>query len=371
MQWRWRKTPLIPYMGAMAEIATKSRIYLDHAATTPACPAAIAAMAEAAAVIGNPASVHSGGRAANAIVETARDAIAAWAGCAPASIIFTSGGTEALALALNRPGRVLVGATEHSAVLAARSEAGVIPVDGSGLIDCDRLARLLADGPALVAIQHANNETGVVQPIDAIAANVAAAGGLLLVDAVQSAGKLPLPRADFVAISAHKLGGIPGTGALIARDPETVIAVQRGGGQERGHRGGTPNLPGIAAFAAAVAQPSDWAAVARRRERLEAGLTIIGAAAPRLPNISCIALPGVAAATQVMALDIAGFMVSAGAACSSGKVASSHVLQAMGLGDGAGQAIRVSLGPATTMAEIDAFRAAHAQMASRLQRAAA
>ncbi|GGE05967.1 cysteine desulfurase [Polymorphobacter glacialis] len=364
----------------MAEIATKTRIYLDHAATTPVLPAAIAAMIEAAAVIGNPSSVHAGGRAANALVETARDAIAAWAGVAPDAIVFTSGGTEALALALHgtRLPRLLVSATEHSAVLAARSDAAHIPVDGDGLIDLAALESALSHGPALVAVQHANNETGVVQPSAIIAEMVAASGGLLLVDAVQSAGKLPLPAADFVAVSAHKLGGPPGIGALIVRNPATLTAVQKGGGQERGLRGGTPNLPGIAGFAAAVAAASDWSAVAARRDTLEASLHTLHpgvrshcAAAPRLPNFASIGLPGVKAGTQVMALDLAGIMVSAGAACSSGKVASSHVLAAMGLGEAAGEAIRISLAPSTTDDDIIAFLAAWHDMANRLSRKAA
>jgi cysteine desulfurase len=357
----------------MGEIATESRIYLDHAATTPAKPAAIAALAEAAATIGNPASVHSGGRAANGIIERARDSIAAWAGCRADAMVFTSGGSEALALALNTPWRVLAGAAEHSAVLAARPDATLIPVNRHGLIDLAALAEALKAGPALVAVQHANNETGVIQPISDIAAMVAAAGSRLLVDAVQSAGKLPLPAADYVAVSAHKLGGTPGIGALITRDPETLVAVQRGGGQERGLRGGTPNLPGIAAFAAAIAEPSDWAPIAALRDTLEArlGTPVHGADAPRLPNISSLTLPGVAAGTQVMTLDLAGFMVSAGAACSSGKVATSHVLTAMGLGTAASEAIRVSLGPATTAAEIDAFAEAWETMATRLRKRAA
>ncbi len=363
----------------MAQIAIKSRIYLDHAATTPAVPAAIAAMVTAAETIGNPSSVHAGGRAANAIVEAARDTVAQWAGCQPDAVIFTSGGSEALALALNTPLRVLAGATEHAAVLSARPDAVLLPVDGDGLIDLAALGAALGaalqSGPALVAIQHANNETGVIQPVDAIAALVAAAGGRLLVDAVQSAGKLPLAPiiavADFVAVSAHKLGGVAGTGALIARNPTLITAVQRGG-QERGLRGGTANLPGIAAFAAALTEPRDWAPIAARRDAMEAqlGAPVHGAGTPRLPNISNLALPGVAASSQVMALDLAGIMVSAGAACSSGKVAASHVLAAMGVA-AAGEAIRVSLGPATTAAEVDAFVDAWRTMAARLQRRAA
>jgi cysteine desulfurase len=364
-------------MVAMAEIAMKSRVYLDHAATAPVTAAARDAMLAALANVGNPASVHAAGRASNGLVERARDGVAAFAGCAPETVVFTSGGTEALALALHGAGmaRCIVSAVEHSAVLAARSDAIVVPVGSDGLIDLAALAALFADGPALVAVQHANNETGIIQPIADVAALVAAAGGLLLVDAVQSAGKLPLPAADFVALSAHKLGGPAGVGALIARNPATLIAVQRGGGQERGLRGGTPNIPGIAGFAAAVAEARDWARVAMLRDRLEAGVTaaggiVHGVAAPRLPNIASIGMPGVAGGTQVMALDLAGFMVSAGAACSSGKVAVSHVLAAMGLGAAAGEAIRVSLGPQTTADEVDEFVAAWLQMARRLATAA-
>ncbi len=363
-------------MVAMAEIAMKSRVYLDHAATAPVSAPARAAMLAALESVGNPASVHGAGRAANGLVERARDAVAAFAGCAPDAVVFTSGGTEALALALLGTGmaRCLVSATEHSAVLAARSDATIIPVGRDGVVDLAALADLLAAGPALVAVQHANNETGVIQPVAEVAALVAAQGGLLLVDAVQSASKRALPVADFVALSAHKLGGPAGVGALIVRNPATLVAVQRGGGQERGLRGGTPNIPGIAGFAAAVAEPRDWAGVAMLRERLEAaalsaGGIIHGASARRLPNISNIGLPGVAGGTQVMALDLAGFMVSAGAACSSGKVAASHVLAAMALGAAAGEAIRVSLGPQTTAADVDGFISAWTRMAQRLAKA--
>jgi cysteine desulfurase len=360
-------------MVMMATIATKSRIYLDHAATTPAWPPAIAAMADAATLIGNPASVHGDGRNANAVVEQARDAVAAWAGVAPASVVFTSGGTESIALAMNGCGqpRALAMATEHSAALQARTDVAIIPVDGSGLIDLGALEQMLAGAPAIVAVQAGNNETGVIQPLAEVAALVAAAGGQLLADCVQSAGKLALPAADFIALSGHKLGAPPGIGVLIVADPGQLAAIQRGG-QERGLRGGTPNLPGIAAFGAALARPADWATVAARRARLEAalqaeGAIIHGAAAPRLPHISNVGLPGVKAGTQVMALDLAGFSVSAGAACSSGKVAASHVLAAMGLGAAAGEAIRISLGPDTSDANVDAFIAAWRAMAARLR----
>ena len=364
-------------MVDMAKIAMKSRVYLDHAATAPVTATARDAMIAALAAVGNPASVHAAGRASNGLVERARDGVAAFAGCAAEAVVFTSGGTEALALALHGAGmaRCIVSATEHSAVLAARADAAVVPVGRDGIVDRAALAVLLAAGPALVAVQHANNETGVIQPIADIAALVAAQGGLLLVDAVQSAAKLPLPAADFIALSAHKLGGPAGVGALIVRNPTTLNAVQRGGGQERGLRGGTPNIPGIAGFAAAVAEPRDWTAVAALRDQLEAALVsaggiVHGAGTARLPNISNIGLPGVAGGTQVMALDLGGFMVSAGAACSSGKVAASHVLTAMGLGTAAGEAIRISLGPQTTADEVADFVAAWKQMAQRLANAA-
>jgi cysteine desulfurase len=361
-----------PYMALGPCVAMKSRIYLDHAATTPALPPAIAAMAAACALPGNPSSVHAAGRAAGGLLETSRDAVARWAGVPPEQIIFTSGGTEALSLAINGCNLPLIAsATEHSAVLAARDDVRLAPVLPSGLIDLNELENLLQSGPALVAVQAGNNETGVIQPLEAVAALVHAHGGQLLADCVQSAGKATLPMADFIAISGHKLGAAMGVGALIARDPARLHPVQRGGGQERGHRGGTQNLPGIAALAAALDIDHDWAAVAARRAALEtrllaAGALIHGADAPRLPHISSIGLPGVAASTQVMMLDLEGFMVSAGAACSSGKVKSSHVLAAMGLGPAAAEAIRVSLSPATSDAELAAFAAAWETMAKRL-----
>ena len=367
----------------MGEIAIKSRIYLDHAATTPVCAAAKAAMVAALEVTGNPSSVHSGGRAANGILESAREVIAEWANVAPEGIIFTSGGTEALALALHGSGaqRVIVSATEHSAVLAARPDAIIAPVDRNGLLDIRELERLVQQGADLVVVQTANNETGVIQNA-VVAAEVADLAGVMsLQDSVQSAPYRGGSQSGetFTAVSAHKLGGPLGVGCLITREPERLTAVQRGGGQERGLRGGTPNLPGIAGFAAAVAAgPFDWAAIEALRDDLEnrlraawPDLVIHGKTVDRLPHISCIGLPGVSAQTQVMALDLAGFMVSAGAACSSGKVRESHVLRAMGLGAAAGEAIRVSLGPQTTADEIAAFGDAWLAMAARLSPARA
>jgi cysteine desulfurase len=357
----------------MSGIATKSRVYLDHAATTPVWPEAIAAMTAAAQVIGNPASVHGDGQRAHGILERARSRVADWCGQPAERIIFTSGGTEALALAMAGSGlRLLASATEHQAVLGA-APAALLPVDGAGLIDLEALHAALKAGPALVAVQHGNNETGTIQPIEAVAGIVRAHGGLLLVDAVQTAGKLPLPQADYIAVSAHKTGGPMGVGALIAA-PGAPLGAHTGA-QERGHRPGTPNLPGLAGWAAALAAqqrcPPDWPAVAVRRDRLAARLAAAGAvlhsaAAPRAPHILSLGLPGVAATTQVMALDLAGFAVSAGAACASGKVGPSHVLLAQGLGAAASEAIRISLSPATQDEEIKAFARAWEAMAARL-----
>ncbi|MBV8973378.1 MAG: aminotransferase class V-fold PLP-dependent enzyme [Sphingomonadaceae bacterium] len=363
-------------------------IYLDWAATAPIDPAAADAMAVEARAWANPSSVHAAGRRAQTMLDECRRRIAAAFDVPPSRVVFTGGGTEALGLALAQGvGPRFVSAVEHDAVRAqagvslrpgARGGAAVIPVDDDGVVNLEVLEEMIAHADApRVAVMHANNETGVIQPVAEVARLVAARGGTLLVDAVQSAGKLPLPEADYVAVSAHKLGGPPGVGALIVR--EEVTAVQRGGGQERGQRAGTENLPGIAGFAAAAAARAadhGWHHRAHGlRDRLEAGLqgaTIHGARAPRLGTIVCAGLPGVAAMTQLMHLDLAGVAVSAGAACSSGKVRTSHVLAAMGLSDAAaGEAIRFSLGWTTTAADIDAATAAWRAMAARLARAAA
>lgn len=346
--------------------ATVTRIYLDHAATTPVIAAARGAMAEALGNWANPSSVHAEGRAARAALEEARRCMLKRLGARPgARLVFTSGATEALALALGRTraDHVLVGATEHDAVLRAVPDTPRVAVDHCGRIDIEVLRRQLGgSGPALVAVQHVNNETGVVQNIPAIADAVREAGGVLLADAAQSAGKLPLPDADMVAVSAHKLGGPPGIGALILREERLIAAT---GGQERGLRGGTENLPAIMGFAAAVEAVAGWAdATLPLQKRLETGVreaggAIIAADADRAGWISAVQMPGVAAATQLMHFDLAGVAVSAGAACSSGSMKQSHVLQAMGVAaDAANEVIRVSLAPSTTAAEIDAFLAA-------------
>ncbi len=326
---------------------------LDANATEPLRPEARAALLHALEVGGNASSVHGGGRAARALVEAARAALARRAGASPVDIVFTSGGTEANALALHGLGagrRVLVGATEHAAVLAAAPGGQTLPVLPDGTLDLAALGALLASGPpTLVCAMAANNETGVHHPLEAIRALCAAHGAWLHVDAVQFA-RLEIPRADSVALSGHKLGGPPGAGALLLAPGLHLPPLIAGGGQERGRRGGTEALPAIAGFGAAIAAAYDAPRIAALRDAIEAGIrsaapeaVIAGATAPRLPNTSLIILPGASAETQVIALDLMGVQVSAGAACSSGKVARSHVLEAMGFGADAGCGIRLSL----------------------------
>lgn len=359
----------------------RATAYLDYNATAPIEHAAIGAMAEAARAWANPSSVHAAGRYARGLIEQARETVARHLGCLPQAVVFTSGGTEALGLGLNgvQAATRLVSAIEHDAVLAQAPGAIRIPVDADGVVDLAALERLLAEAPSpvLIAVMQVNNETGVVQPVAAVIETAWAAGARVLVDSVQAAGKLPLPAADFVAVSAHKLGGPPGVGALIVRCADGFEAVTRGGGQERGLRAGTENLPGIAGFAAALEVRSGdagWLERARRlRDRLEARLQtefgavqIFGQHAERIGTTSCIRMPGVPAATQLIALDLAGYRVSAGAACSSGKVKTSHVLAAMGIAvQAAGEAIRVSLGWRTTEAEVDGFADAWLALARR------
>lgn len=360
---------------------TLDMTFLDWAATAPLHPAAQDAMAAGAARLAsgewaNPSSVHAPGRAARRAITRAREALAAAFSVPSESLIFTSGGTEALALALDgAPSTVrLVGATEHAAVLEAAGRALRIPVHANGLLDLRALKEMLPDG-ALVAVQSANNETGVLQDIDAIAAIVHARNGRLLADCVQSAGKMPLPRAaDYLALSAHKLGGPAGIGALIARCQDGFAPAQRGGGQEGGIRGGTENLLGILGFAAAVQafDQSFPARAVRLQARLESGAcgaSVNGASAPRLPTISSLHLPGIPAATQLMALDMAGIAVSQGAACSSGTLKASITLEAMGLPAAARESLRISTGWSTTEADIDRFLAAWLPLAKRVRAA--
>ncbi len=341
----------------------KRRIYLDWNATAPLAPAAQAAMADAMAVLGNPSSVHGEGRAARRLVEEARARVAAFAGALPEQIVFTSGGTEANALAL--AGREwLAGGTEHVSVLD-HAAGPRLPVDAGG-----RIAPEAIPPGAAVALMAANNETGALHPLAEIAGRVRDMGGAWHCDAVQAAGRLDLAaiEADSLALSAHKLGGPAGIGALVLKTGRAVTPLISGA-QERRRRGGTENVIGIAGFGAVAEALADMSAL---RDRLEAGLegaVIYGRGGPRLGNTSCIGMPGAPNDTQVMAFDLEGFAVSAGAACSSGKVGASHVLQAMGVDDrAAGEAIRISLGPGVTAADIDAFAAAWNRLAARLRR---
>lgn len=357
--------------------------YLDANATEPLRPEARAAVLAALDLLGNPSSVHGAGRAARRVLEEAREAIAARFGAAPADVVFTGGGTEANALAIHALGRgrrVLAGATEHDAVLRAAPGAVTIPVDGEGLVRLDALEALLADGsPALVCVMAANNETGAIQPVPAIVELCRRHNALLHVDAVQAAGRIPLtPGADTVALSSHKLGGPKGAGALLLRPGLHLAPLIAGGGQERGRRGGTEPLPAIAGFAAAAAASAEDEAArlaplrdAAERAAVAAGAVIVGGGAPRLPQTTCIALPGTRADTQVIALDLAGVAVSAGAACSSGKVSRSRVIEAMGQPALAASAIRVSLPWNATAADVTAFAAAYMTMAERLLHRAA
>ena len=365
------------------------RVYLDWNATAPLRREARAALEEALALAGNPSSVHAEGRAARHAVERAREQVAALVAAKPADVFFTSGGTEANTLALTpsietaaekRPrGRLLISAIEHASVRAgarfAREAIAEIAVDADGRVDLAALTAAVAEAPRpLVAIMLANNESGVVQPIAEAAAIVHAAGGLLLVDAAQAVGRIPCDigalGADLLTLSAHKIGGPKGVGALVRARDDIHIAdpLIRGGGQERGMRAGTENVAGIAAFGAAAAvahseRAAEAAQMLALRQELEAGLqaisrqaVIFGAGAVRLPNTTLFAAQGMKAETAVIAFDLEGVAVSSGAACSSGKVQPSHVLAAMGVSPALVRgAVRVSLGRATTRADVGRF----------------
>ena len=347
--------------------------YLDWNATAPVRPEAAAAVTAALATFGNPSSVHRFGRVARRALNEAREAVAALIHARAEEVVFTSGGSEANALALRGfpDRRVIVSAIEHDSVLAHARDAAVVPVLADGRVDLGALDRVLGEdaGPALVSVMLANNETGVIQDVAAAAALAHARGALIHCDAIQAAGKIPVDfgamGVDLMSLSAHKLGGPMGAGALVVRRGLELQPLMRGGGQERGLRAGTENLPGIAGFgAAACAAAAGLDAyrrvaalrdVAQRRLcELAPDAVVFGAEAPRLPNTLCIAMPRVASSTQVIALDLAGVAVSAGSACSSGKVTRSHVLDAMGVAPQLAEcAIRISLGWSSTEADID------------------
>jgi len=376
------------YIGALIHVAIgrkrtvlsrSERIYLDHAATTPMLPKARGAVATAMEAWANPSSPHADGRRARAAFEEARRKIADGLGWRH-DVILTSGASEAVQIVAARAalsGRI-VSPTEHDVVIAAMGEgATVLALDRKGLVDLKALQRQLASGPALVAVQLVNNETGVIQPIEDIQQMVRAAGSLLLADCAQAAGKIPLPEADFVAISAHKFGGPPGVGALLVRD---LATLQASGGQERGYRRGTENWPSVAGMAAALATRDFVNAMpklASLRQLLDEqilahGGEVIAAGATRIPTIGSYAMPGVASASQLVQLDLAGISVSAGSACSSGSMKSSRVLAAMGVEpETASSVIRVSFGVSTSEADVDAFTAEWRRIKVRANRAAA
>jgi cysteine desulfurase len=351
--------------GILRLLSGPERLYLDHAATTSVLPEARAAVAGALETWANPSSPHGEGRKARAALEDARRRIAEALGWRH-DVILTSGASEAIQIAASRakvPGRAR-GPTEHDAVLAAMGPTAVqILVDGEGLILPDVLESELAEGPTLLAIQHVNNETGAIQPLADLALRISAAGSLLLADCAQSAGKIKIPDADFIAISGHKFGAPPGVGALLVKDLSTLEAS---GGQERGYRRGTENLPAAAGMAAALESRAFAEAMPRLaelRHHLEdeivaSGGIVIGSGAPRIATIGAYALPGVASASQLVQFDLAGFAVSAGSACSSGSMKPSRVLAAMGIeADIAGSVIRVSFGPSTSSTDVERFLA--------------
>ncbi|MBR1227324.1 MULTISPECIES: cysteine desulfurase family protein [unclassified Bradyrhizobium] len=359
------------------------RIYLDWNATTPLRPEAKAALAAAWELAGNPSSVHTEGRQARRLVEDARATVAAAVGARPQDVVFSSGGTEANALALT-PGlrrgagqpvqRLLVSAIEHASVLSGgRFPPDVIKtikVTASGLVDLDHLRELLNGPPALVSVMLANNETGAIQPVAEVARVVHEAGGLLHVDAIQAFGKIAFDinsiEADLITLSAHKIGGPKGVGAVVlAGDVQGLEPLLRGGGQELGRRAGTENVAGISAFGAAAkaamaALEVDAGRLAGLKSSLEDGLKqtprmiVFSEAAPRLPNTTLFSVPGLKAETAVIGFDLAGIAVSSGSACSSGKVQPSHVLNAMGQGRELAQgAVRLSLGWSTSQTDIE------------------
>lgn len=376
--------------------------YLDHNATSTLRPEARAAMARAFESHGNPSSVHRWGRAAHARVDDAREQVAQLVNANPASVTFTSGGTEANSLAfwgavhgsseLGVPvERLYASAIEHDSVLRTMTViadriAGIrtaeIPATPYGVVDLDALRAILqqSGGRALVGVMAANNETGVIQPIADVSGLIRKHGGLLLVDAVQTCGKIATDFAsldsDYLTISAHKFGGPQGVGALVVKEDAPFAAQIHGGGQERSRRAGTENLIGIAGFGAAAKAvgDDDISRLEMLRNVFESGLrnlfpaaVVFGENSLRTANTSNFALPGIAAETALIALDLDGVMVSSGAACSSGKVKPSHVLRAMGVSDDlARSALRVSLGWDSSESDIDAALASFEKLGTRI-----
>ena len=343
-------------------MSQNKRIYLDYAATAPILDVARQACLEGFAHWANPSSPHADGRAAGSLLENARQQLKAaldWDG----SVIFTSGASEGIRIALKetKPVSQMVSPVEHDVVLRFAQAATVLPVDTNGLVVPEQLDDMLKDAEeqTLVVVQSVNNETGVMQDMDSLIKVKRERGAVLLADCAQSAGKMPLPDADLIVIAAHKFGGPPGIGALLVKDLQLLNAS---GGQEQGYRSGTQNLPYIMAMIAALEAPADWTArAAELRAHLDnaikaEGGAIIAEDAPRIATIGSYHMPGVAANTQLIKFDMAGFSVSAGSACSSGTLKPSHVLGAMGIEEKtAREVIRVSIGRDTTHEHIDQF----------------
>lgn len=378
-----------------------ARVYLDHNATSPLRPEALEAMRSVLeGPPGNPSSVHAEGREALALLEDARERVAALAGSSPGEVVFTSGGSEAIAAAIRgvcdrapqELRRIVVSSVEHSAVLeAARlaSQRGFVvvkvPCGAEGRVQTDRFRMHLGPDVALAALQWANNETGVLQPVDEIGAACREAGVAFLVDAVQAVGKVPVdPRkvcVDLMAVSGHKIGGPQGTGALVVRDGLALTPLIGGGAQEKRRRGGTPSVAALVGFGAAASavlqrRKEERSRVLRLRAKIETRLRELfpdirfhGQAAPRVPNTVNFALPGVPGETLVIALDLAGFAVSSGSACSSGAVEPSHVILEMGHDEEEARgAVRVSLGWNSAVAEVDRFLGAFPQAVEQVRK---
>ena len=350
------------------------QVYLDNNATTPLRKAAMTEMLGVMGPPANPSSVHGFGRNARFLVESARESVAMLAGCRPANVVFTSGGTESNNLVLAQYDHVITSAIEHDSVRFAHDRCQIIAVDENGVIDLDHLTATLSiidesvKPNTIISVMAANNETGVLQPIDQISEMARSLNIAFHSDMVQAFGKSHLDFANseisYASLSAHKIGGPAGVGALLVRPECRVASLLRGGGQEQGRRSGTENLIGIAGFGAAAADAlgdiSHFNKMAAWRNDFEArmlderdGIAVFGKSAPRIGNTSCIAAAGRAAETMIIAFDLAGVAISAGAACSSGKVQSSHVLEAMGAGERAGEAIRISGGWATVKRDFE------------------
>jgi cysteine desulfurase len=370
-------------------------IYLDYNATAPMKPAVRAAMLEAMERYGNPSSVHRYGRVARRHVEEARASVAAFAGVKPAQVIFTSGGTEANNMVLQGVGdmEIVTSSIEHDSVLAVVPDAQRLPVTREGVVDLDMAARIIKSLPkrSLISVMLVNNETGVIQPVAEIARMAKEAGHLVHTDAVQAAGRLPIDFAslgvDFMTLSAHKIGGPQGIGALIVSEKAVLQSMLKGGGQEMNRRAGTENVPGIIGFGSAALLAADdllnvprlagWRDALQKQLQNIGGdnVVIAGAQAPRIASTLLVALRGVGSETQVMSMDLAGVAVSSGAACSSGKVKPSHVLRAMEYSDDiAGSTVRISLGWNTQETDIvrciEAWRALYERTCNQRQQAA-